>query len=838
MHNYPFAPLKDEELNINYSKTNDKSKPKPIIPVPDDAEEFNFVIPKFGGEPDNKWPYHNSEGKIVTYKCRWDFIDAEKGIPSKEYRPVSYCLLPNGKRRWQAIAIPTPWVLYNVHKIIQCYLDILLCEGEKSAEKGQILFPNLIATTTMFGAQSPDKTDFSPLKGRNVIICTDNDEPGRAYGDKVYDQCIEVGVASVYHLAAEELGKFIIEDSKIVERQGLVPQGYDLADAYDEGWRSPLINQIIGKIITPYIKKSEIDKLNSYVNQKFKVEPNGVYYLKRVKTSDGQESTEWTWFCSYLVVTHLARDMNGKNWSRIIQLYDSDRKLKEYILPMSDLAGDGNSYREDLLSYGLVLSPYNGKNLLNEYIITSNPKERAICVSKTGWFEGCYILPSKVIGQTLKERIVLQSTISIKPLVQKGTLESWQQTIGMLSIGNSRLIITIALALSGPLLRLLNEENFGIHFYGNSSIGKTTALVSGQSIWGNPINSWRLTDNAAEGLARNANDSILLLDELSQADGKTADALAYMLGNGSGKARSKRNGEARDIESFKLTFLSSGETQLSSKIQEERKQAKAGQTVRFIEIPADAGQGHGLFENIHHFKNANELSLELKRLSADNCGMVIEKFLEILTANQTDIVERINKARDSWLECNTNISDDGQVKRVARKLSLLAAVGELCIALGILPWEPDSACMACSIILKDWIKQRGGNESYEYTEAANRLRLFIAQHGSSRFEVIGSNKAEDDNQNNLRIIDRAGYKKLNAMNEWEFYIFNEIFAKEILNNNKSKGILKYLATEKLIKQDAYGKNTISIKAPNSGQIRMYCVPASNVMMSDKQNENE
>ena len=85
-----------------------------------------------------------------------------------------------------------------------------------------------------------------------------------------------------------------------------------------------------------------------------------------------------------------------------------------------------------------------------------------------------------------------------------------------------------------PLLEPLGEENFGFHVEGGSSIGKTTLLRVAASVWGAPIQSWRTTDNAAEGLARAANDGLLILDELSQVDGTAADAMAYMLGNGVG----------------------------------------------------------------------------------------------------------------------------------------------------------------------------------------------------------------------------------------------------------------------------------------------------------------
>ena len=54
----------------------------------------------------------------------------------------------------------------------------MVSEGEKKTEAAQILFPDYVATTPMHGAQSPKKSDWSPVKGRCVIIATDYDEAG------------------------------------------------------------------------------------------------------------------------------------------------------------------------------------------------------------------------------------------------------------------------------------------------------------------------------------------------------------------------------------------------------------------------------------------------------------------------------------------------------------------------------------------------------------------------------------------------------------------------------------------------------------------------------------
>ena len=45
--------------------------------------------------------------------------------------------------------------------------------------------PDYVTVTSMNGAKSERKTDWSPLAGRNVVIWADNDEPGREYARQV-----------------------------------------------------------------------------------------------------------------------------------------------------------------------------------------------------------------------------------------------------------------------------------------------------------------------------------------------------------------------------------------------------------------------------------------------------------------------------------------------------------------------------------------------------------------------------------------------------------------------------------------------------------------------------
>jgi putative DNA primase/helicase len=116
------------------------------------------------------------------------------------------------------------------------------------------------------------------------------------------------------------------------------------------------------------------------------------------------------------------------------------------------------------------------------------------------------------------------------------------------------------------MLARCNAEGGGVHFVGDSSTGKTTLLEAGCSVWGGPNyrRSWRATANGMEGAAALFNDCLLALDEISECDPREVGAIVYSLGNGRGKQRAGRSGNARGVTRWRCFILSSGERSIAT----------------------------------------------------------------------------------------------------------------------------------------------------------------------------------------------------------------------------------------------------------------------------------
>jgi putative DNA primase/helicase len=68
----------------------------------------------------------------------------------------------------------------------------------------------------------------------------------------------------------------------------------------------------------------------------------------------------------------------------------------------------------------------------------------------------------------------------------------------------------------------------------------------------------------------------------------------------------------------------------------------------------------------------------------------------------------------------------------------VAAAGELAREFGVVPFSEGEVLDAARRCLRDWLNSRGGTEAGEVQAAISQVRLFIEQHGDSRFEPLGT----------------------------------------------------------------------------------------------------
>lgn len=489
----------------------------------------------------------------------------------------------------------------------------------------------------------------------------------------------------------------------------------------------------------------------------FQIRNNGIWH--EVPNQKGE--LHWIWLCSHLRVLSLPRDRDGKGWGRHVEVIDPDGTAHRLAVPARMLAGDGAEVRARLLDLGLDLATgRRARDALLELLGRWQPPARHFTTDRLGWAdESCttFVLGD---GSVIGEDDVVYQPDSISTagadMKKAGTPEGWRDNVAALCADNDLMIASVSLAFAGPLLEPLGMDGGGIHLRGTSSRGKSTLQRVAASVWGAPgyLHSWRATANGLEGVAMACNGSLLALDELGEISGHEAGKAAYMLANGTGKARASRSGGARSIARWRVILLSSGEITLADKIAEGGGRAAAGQGVRLLDILAD-DRAHGAFDVLHGARDGAAFSDRLRSETATHYGTAGPAFVSDFLKDPETAKGQLREAVNSFCELvekRFNASSDGQVKRATSRLGLIAAAGELATSFGLTGWTKGAAIEAALEVFRLWLEGRGGSGPAEAREAIARVRAFIAAHGNSRFEVIGSEKSD------RTIHNRAGWR--------------------------------------------------------------------------------
>ena len=547
------------------------------------------------------------------------------------------------------------------------------------------------------------------------------------------------------------------------------------------------------------------------------IEAGYLYYQPEPKGKSDDEPAPIK-ISSEIEVIARTRNLDGRQHGRLLRFCDADYVEKIVPVACASLQTDGAEVRQYLADLGLEIMPYKAsRDKLNQYIIMSNPDDTARCVDKLGWYGnfGTYILPGKTIGLSGKERIVYQPSIlgvstSVK---QKGNLEDWQQLSALCS-GNSRLLMAASTAFAAPLVELIGAESGGFNFVGGSSTGKTTSLYIAASVCGEPayVNRWRATGNGLEAMAAAHNNALLILDELAQVSPKEAGEIAYMLANGSGKARASITGGSRPVTRWSLLFLSAGEISLAQHMEEGGKKARAGQEVRMVDIPAETGSGMGMFEELHGLDTPAQFAEMIRDKSSSAYGSAIVEFLthmtEHIAKDKMGLLDAIRDTVSAFIQQAVPKNADGQVRRVASRFGLIAAAGELASNAGITGWNEGEAVHGVTACFKAWLEQRGGVGSQEERVILEQVRHFFQSYGDSRFSETS---CSGDDIYTIP-VNRAGFRK-KQNGETVYLVFSEVFKSEIAKGYMPKSVAKICVNAGYLLPSSDGKSSTPTSLP-------------------------
>jgi putative DNA primase/helicase len=126
--------------------------------------------------------------------------------------------------------MPAPRPLYWLPELLAAPgAEVLIVEGERTAEAAAAILREYAVTTSPGGAASAARADWSPLAGRRVVCWPDADDPGQQYAADVARLAAAAGAAEV----------------RIVDLPPGLPAGWDLADALPAGWTVETVRELL-----------------------------------------------------------------------------------------------------------------------------------------------------------------------------------------------------------------------------------------------------------------------------------------------------------------------------------------------------------------------------------------------------------------------------------------------------------------------------------------------------------------------------------------------------------------------------------------------------------------
>jgi len=812
-----------------------------LMPVPADAPAAPALHPRHG-QPASRWVYVDQSGAVMFHLCRF-----EPAGERKQFAPLSLWKLPNGALAWKWKAPSAPLPLLGLDRLaVQTGAPVVITEGEKARDAAALLLPDAVAMAWQGGANAVDKADWKPLAGSVVWLWPDADEVGAKAMQKVADQLQAIGADEVRWVNLEALARVAsVANGKPALTLGEpLAKGDDAADLVALGWSAAHVALLIeaGQFLVevpdedrllkteepPVTSESDTAK-DETPRRGFRLDDRGVYFID---VKEGVPAAP-RWICTPLEILAQARDPQDCGWGLLVAFQDPDGNHHREIIPARALNGEGLDASGLLLDRGLKIAP-KGRPYLMEYLKTASPKKRARVTSRTGWHDAAdgatFVLPDRTYGCGSEEWIFTSDTQAGNTYRLKGTLAGWKTEVARRCAGNSRLVFAVSMAFASPLLYLAGAESGGFNLVGNSSGGKTTALRMAASVCGGQdyMQRWRATDNGIEGLALQHCDSLLLLDELAQMDSKVAGEAAYMLANGSGKNRSKQSGGLRAQLSWRLLFLSSGEIGLAQHMADAGKQARAGQELRMADIPADAGAGLGLFENLHECGHGAEFAKALDQASRKNHGCSLGAFLSRLASEeQTAIAEALHEGQRVFEKRFLSSDASGQARRVGNRFALVGAAGELATSWGITGWDAGEAMKAAGVCFQAWLANRGGEGNQEERAILGQVREFLRRYGESAFSDLRRSSMTDTHMSVHS--DRAGWREYEeGRDEMNFFVSIEMFRSRVCKGFDSGAVGRLLIAKGFAEQgtEAARPWQIKKKIPGEGRARVvHILPA-------------
>lgn len=538
--------------------------------------------------------------------------------------------------------------------------------------------------------------------------------------------------------------------------------------------------------------------------------------------------------CPLFTVVGDALDPSTGQECLAIQFRDRYKRRCDLLIPRALIAEGGTKLAAFLAANSFDVP--TGKKLreLVQLLLHMLHGPRVVIARRTGWHGDVFVLPKRIVGDPGTARIITDLSDNLK-MGQRGSLQAWQSDVAERCQNNSRLVLGLSLAFASSLLRYAPSITPSmVHLFGPSSIGKSTAGLVAGSVWGGSeesglgyCESWNGTLNAHMAKANARSGTLYSLDEMRT--GENVTKMAYALSSGQGRGRLDKSANLRSEEKFSVFSLSTGEVTFEEmeRIGNQRAQTFDGAEMRLPSIPADAGTGLGIFEDVHGAEKrhkmvgngAAEFANNVQDAARENYGwagpLFVERLLQHVSSMDKDrgFPSRLSSSIDRFVtSLKLDAAADDAVKRLARTFGLIAVAGRLASDFEVVPIPAEEMVAGVRKCFNDWLASRGGARSKTAATALVALRDYISKN-IGRFVLVSEAAGSP-------VGTVSGYRQPGT-----FYVLPGAWKEVIATAPRAKLVDELDKLELLVRQKSSTGNTDQVvkKLKNGPAVRVYAV---------------
>lgn len=339
-----------------------------------------------------------------------------------------------------------------------------------------------------------------------------------------------------------------------------------------------------------------------------------------------------------------------------------------------------------------------------------------------GWFadgKGFYTGRKAIVAKGISKAQYRFEPVTCPPFAVKGTLQSWQENIGVHLQQNPMLLAIACIFIASPFLKALGLGTRLVNIYGPKGTGKTSCSQCAATIWGNGIDpaaglysqdepyvtKFATTSNGLEPLLARYSPLPIALDELTEQAIALLGDLIYKLASGEGKHRMTAQMQAAPANRWLLTIVSTSESSVADAARRSGKPLVGGQADRAIDILIERVE---VISNYGDFTGFQKITGHLKKACGEHYGTAGQAILQYAVDHPDEVSRLLSTAEEVEDRLLPPNCGDGE-RRVVKFLASAVAAGQIAIAAGVLTCDAVDVEAAVQMLVDEWWHGRGGS---------------------------------------------------------------------------------------------------------------------------------